>query len=129
MERTEGQMERLPEKLEFELELPVWVKQSGVYWEIVDSNGKIFMGRKQKDAIEAIALFLNNFDEMASRWNAFVEPDGLVGEMEAVLKAIKIRIAFIGWPSEPKNESGPDWVKEIKLLEAVLTRYEKEVGE
>ena len=41
-------------------------------------------------------------------------------------KAIQIRIAFIGMPSEPMNESGPDWSKEIKLIEAAIAKAKKE---
>ena len=127
MERTKGKIEteRLPEKLEFELTLPVWVKQSGVYWEIVDSNGKIFMGRKQKDAIEAIALFLNNFDEMASRWNAF-EEGGLAGELKGICKWINSAMDESSeiWCAIRKLEGSKEWVRN---LEAVLIKA-TEVG-
>jgi len=44
-----------------------------------------------------------------------------------VVKAIKIRIAFIGWPSEPLLENKPDWVKECNLIEKVISQAESEV--
>ncbi len=39
-------------------------------------------------------------------------------------KAIKQRIHFIGLPSEPMNKTGPDWSKEIALLEPAITNCE-----
>jgi len=40
-------------------------------------------------------------------------------------KAIKIRIAFIGHPDEPMNEAGPDWSKEVTLLDAAIIQADK----
>lgn len=36
-----------------------------------------------------------------------------------MIQAVKVRIAFIGWPKEPMNEDGPDWSKEIPMLDSV----------
>ena len=47
-------------------------------------------------------------------WNSY-------DELLTACEAIKIRIAFIGWPAELKHEDGkPDWVKEIALLEKAI---------
>ena len=62
-----------------------------------------------------------NAKELVRRWNAF-EKDGLVNELLTVCKAVKIRIHFIGLPSEPMNENGTDWSKEIALIEAAITK-------
>lgn len=41
-------------------------------------------------------------------------------------EAMKLRIHFIGLPSEPMNEDGPDWSKEIVLLEAAIAKGREE---
>lgn len=41
-------------------------------------------------------------------------------ELLAALQAVKLRLHFVGLPSEPMNDSGPDWSKEINLLEAAI---------
>ncbi|KKM99609.1 hypothetical protein LCGC14_1146190 [marine sediment metagenome] len=43
-------------------------------------------------------------------------------ELRDALTALKIRIAFIGWPSEPKYENKPDWRKEIAIIEQTLQK-------
>jgi len=43
-------------------------------------------------------------------------------DLLAVCEAIKLRIAFIGLPSEPMNKNGPDWSKEIALFEDALAQ-------
>ena len=62
--------------------------------------------------------------ELVHRWNAF-EEGGLVFDLVAVCNALQIRIAFIGLPSEPMNKGGPDWSKEIALIEGILTKVKK----
>ena len=47
-------------------------------------------------------------------------------DLLAACEVVKIRIAFIGLLSEPMNENGPDWSKEIALLEAAITKAKKE---
>ena len=47
-------------------------------------------------------------------------------ELLEACKAVKIRIHFIGLPSEPMNKNGTDWSKEIALLEAAIAKAEKE---
>jgi hypothetical protein len=38
--------------------------------------------------------------------------------MQQVLAAVKVRVAFVGWPREPRREDGvPDWRREIALIE------------
>ena len=46
-------------------------------------------------------------------------------DLLTALEAVKLRIHFIGLPSEPMNEDGPDWSKEITLLEAALAKTKK----
>ena len=41
-------------------------------------------------------------------------------DLLAACKATKLRIAFIGLPSEPMNEDGPDWSREVALIEAAI---------
>ncbi len=41
-------------------------------------------------------------------------------DLLAACKAVKVRLHFIGLPSEPMNDSGPNWSKEIMLLEAAI---------
>ena len=65
-----------------------------------------------------------NAKELIRRWNAF-EENGLVTDLLAVCEAIKLRIHFIGLPSEPMNENRPDWSKEIALIESVITKTKK----
>ena len=40
-------------------------------------------------------------------------------------EAIKLRIHFIGLPSEPMRENEPDWSKEIVLIEAAMAKVQK----
>lgn len=37
--------------------------------------------------------------------------------LKETIRAVKIRIAFIGHPNEPMNSAGTDWSKECKLLD------------
>ncbi len=37
-----------------------------------------------------------------------------------LLRDVKVRIAFIGMPTEPMNEAGPDWSVEVKQIEQAL---------
>ena len=45
-------------------------------------------------------------------------------KMQEALIAVKIRMVFIGHPKEPMNEDGPDWSKEIKLMEDAQAIWE-----
>lgn len=40
-------------------------------------------------------------------------------DLKSMTQAVKVRIAFIGHPKEPMNTAGPDWSKEIRLLDKV----------
>ncbi len=43
-------------------------------------------------------------------------------DLLTALQAVKVRLHFVGLPSEPMNDSGPDWSKEIKQLEAAIEK-------
>jgi hypothetical protein len=45
-------------------------------------------------------------------------------ELLEAIKAVKIRIAFIGHPNEPMKDGKPDWSKEIKLIEQAHAKAE-----
>ena len=47
-----------------------------------------------------------------------------MNKTQEALQAVKIRIAFIGHPNEPK-----DWSKEVALIEAAILESEPEPGE
>ncbi len=38
-------------------------------------------------------------------------------KLKEMIRDIKVRIAFIGHPNEPMNEAGPDWSKEVRLMD------------
>jgi len=59
-----------------------------------------------------------NAKEFVRRCNS--QPDLL-----EALKAIRIRISFIGLTSEPMIQNIPDWSKEIALLEAAVAKAKK----
>ena len=65
-----------------------------------------------------------NAEELVHRWNAF-EENGFVFNLLTMCEAIKLRIHFIGLSSEPMNESGPDWSREIALIESIITKAKK----
>ena len=41
-------------------------------------------------------------------------------DLLAALQAVKLRLHFVGLPSEPMNDSGTAWSKEINLIEAAI---------
>lgn len=48
------------------------------------------------------------------------------GELVRALEAVKLRIHFIGWPTEPMYEGHTDWRKEIGMLETALANAKGE---
>lgn len=74
----------------------------------------IDFGRSNLDA-ESIQFMNTGIGEVLQ---TFQQRDDLLEACEVV----KLRIHFIGWPSEPMNEDGPDWSKEIALLEAAIAK-------
>ena len=70
---------------------------------------------EQRLKVERLKVALSALDEISSLRR---QRDSLL----AVCKAIKQRIHFIGWPSEPMNTDGPDWSTEIALLEVALAK-------
>lgn len=55
-----------------------------------------------------------------------------IAELVDLIRALKLRITFIGWPIEPTWDAStdqvphmvPDWRKEIKWIEEILKKYE-----
>ncbi len=106
MERTEGQIRFVPNTTKGD-NIVGWIDMANHGVLTVAASANV-----DKDKAKANALHLVNC------WNAF-EPDGLVGEMEnacrdAYLDLVKGNIE--------DTQAG-------KILKAVLTRYDKEVGE
>lgn len=76
-------------------------------------------GQKRRDKVSELKLAAL---EAISNTSKLQEQQG---DFLAVCKAVKIRIAFIGHPNEPMNEAGPDWSKEVALIEAAEAKSER----
>jgi hypothetical protein len=80
------------------------ISQSDKSYFIYTSGGKeIAEVYKEEDAL-LICKYLNNYDKLL-----------------AACEIAKQRIHFIGLPSEPMNENGPDWSKEIAIIEQAIS--------
>lgn len=92
-------------------------------------NDKGVVGRI--DFPKAMAIVTHNplestHEEIVAVVNKLIKRANCHDELLDACKAIKLRIAFIGHPNEPKNENGPDWSKEIGLLEQAIAAAEKD---
>ncbi len=91
--------------------------RTGLFCRIFDSSDKSIARCAGDGSSYGLATNEANAERLVLCWNSH---DAL---LEAC-KDIKIRIAFIGYPSEPMNEHGPDWSKEIALLEQAIAQAE-----
>lgn len=64
--------------------------------------------------------------DLCGRLNSAEARLKVIPDLITACEAMQIRIAFIGLPSEPMNEEGPDWSKEIALLEVAIANAKKE---
>ena len=54
--------------------------------------------------------------------------DFVICALTEALKAVKVRIAFVGHPQEPMVDGHPDWSTEVKLIEMALSLARKAAG-
>lgn len=73
------------------------------------------------DPIEAVeARFRTLTDDEHEALKQLAAAHARIAELEAAMKAIKIRICYVGHPKERIVSGRPDWSDEIALIESAM---------